>query len=57
VNEYYSSYSPSGQKIAYQGLDGANGDYEVYTINPGGGGKVKVTDNNTGDYYPSWGSS
>src|SRR5215208_6357909 len=23
-------------KIAYEGKDGANGDYEIYTINPGG---------------------
>jgi len=30
---------------------------EIYTINPGGESKVKVTDNNTGGYTPSWGSS
>jgi hypothetical protein len=23
-------------KIAYEGLDAPNGDYEIYTINPGG---------------------
>ena len=44
-------------KIAYSGEDGPNGDYEVYTIKPDGGGKFKVTDNSTGDYTPSWGSS
>jgi hypothetical protein len=27
----------------------------IYTINPGGGGKSKVTDNSTDDYGPSWG--
>ena len=42
-------------KIAYSGYDGQ--DFEIYTINSGGGGKVKVTDNSTDDYYPSWGSS
>ena len=42
-------------KIAYAGFDGQ--DYEIYTINPGGGGKFNVTDNGTGDYNPSWGSS
>jgi hypothetical protein len=42
-------------KIAYSGYDGQ--DYEIYTINPGGGGKFNVTDNGTGDYNPSWGSS
>jgi hypothetical protein len=38
-------------KIAYQGYEGQ--DYEIYTIKSGGGGKVKVTDNATGDYEPS----
>jgi hypothetical protein len=42
-------------KIVYEGYDG--NDYEIYTIKAGGGGKVKVTDNSTGDYTPSWGSS
>ena len=42
-------------KIAYSGYDGQ--DFEIYTINSGGGGKVNVTDNSTDDYYPSWGSS
>jgi Tol biopolymer transport system component len=45
-------------KIAYEGKDGANGDYEIYTINPGGGSKLKLTDNSTDDnggvsYSPS----
>ena len=26
----------------------------IYTINPGGEGKSKVTDNSTDDYGPSW---
>jgi Tol biopolymer transport system component len=33
----------------YAGEDGPNGDYEVYTINPGGGSKFNVTDNSTND--------
>jgi len=41
-------------KIAYVGHDGQ--DYEIYTINPTGGTPVNVTDNNTDDYQPSWGS-
>jgi hypothetical protein len=44
-------------KIAYSGYDGPNGDREIYTIKPGGGGKFNVTDNATSDYSPSWGSS
>jgi hypothetical protein len=44
-------------KIVYSGKDAPNADYEIYTINPGGGSKVKVTDNDTQDDTPSWGSS
>jgi Tol biopolymer transport system component len=42
-------------KIAYQGTDGS--DAEIYTINSGGGGKVQLTDNSTGDYEPSYSPS
>ena len=42
-------------KIAYSAHHGQ--DFEIYTINSGGGGKVNITDNSTDDYYPSWGSS
>jgi hypothetical protein len=44
-------------KIAYSGQEVANGDYKIYTIKPGGGGKFKVTDNATDNYGPSWGSN
>ena len=44
-------------KIVYSGQEGPNGDYEIYTIKPGGGGRFNVTDNSTGDDTPSWGSS
>jgi TolB protein len=40
-------------KIAYQGREGT-GDYEIYTIKSGGGGKVQLTDNATNDYDPSY---
>jgi hypothetical protein len=42
-------------KIAYSSWDGQ--DYEIYTINPGGGGKFKVTHNNTEDSTPSYSPS
>jgi hypothetical protein len=42
-------------KIAYQGYDG--NDAEIYTIKSGGGGKVQLTDNSTGDYEPSYSPS
>jgi len=48
------SYSPSGKKIAYLGDTPANP--AIYTIDVGGGGKVKVTDAGVADSEPSWGS-
>jgi Tol biopolymer transport system component len=39
-------------KIAYVGHDGQ--DLEIYTINPTGGTPVKLTDNTTGDFSPSY---
>jgi len=44
-------------KIAYSGDEGTNGEPEIYTISPGGGGKLKVTDNTTNDYEPSYSPS
>src|SRR5215208_1978170 len=38
--------------IAYVSNDGE--DHEIYAINGGGGGKVQLTDNATGDYYPAY---
>lgn len=38
--------------IAYVKNDGQ--DHEIYAINGGGGGKVQLTDNATGDYEPSY---
>ena len=39
-------------KIAYAGYDGQ--DYEIYTINPNGGGKKQLTDNSTNDLEPAY---
>jgi len=39
-------------KIAYAGSDGT--DTEIFTINPNGGGRVKVTNNDTPDSEPSY---
>ena len=50
-----ATFSGKSGKIAYTGNDGQ--DYEIYTINVGGGGKFNVTDNGTGESDPSWGSS
>jgi Tol biopolymer transport system component len=42
-------------KIAYAGYDGQ--DYEIYTINPNGGGKKQLTDNSLDDREPSYSPS
>jgi Tol biopolymer transport system component len=42
-------------KIAYQGYDGQ--DYEIYTINSGGGDKFRVTNNSSRDYDPCYSPS
>src|SRR3712207_9274426 len=52
MNERDPSYSPSGKKIAYAGWDGH--DWEIYTINAGGGGRVQLTHNTTKDGEPSY---
>jgi hypothetical protein len=41
-------------KIAYWASDGH--DREIYKISPGGGSRFNATNNNTDDYYPSWGN-
>src|SRR5215217_6212267 len=42
-------------KIAYSGHHGQ--DFEIYTINSGGGGSFNVTDNSTDEYYSSYSPS
>src|SRR5215203_6211133 len=44
-------------KIVYAGMDAPNGDYEIYTINSGGGGKKQLTDNTLSDFEPSYSPS
>src|SRR5215207_283151 len=41
--------------LLYVGFDG--NDSEIYTINASGGGKRQLTDNDTGDFYPSYSPS
>src|SRR5215203_1850107 len=42
-------------KIAFAGYDGQ--DYEIYTINPNGGGKKQLTDNSLDDREPAYSPS
>jgi Tol biopolymer transport system component len=51
TDDFNPDYSPDGNRIAYMGSDG-----EIHTINVGGGGKSRLTNN---DAYPqklSWGT-
>jgi hypothetical protein len=52
-----ANYPGKPGKIAYAGQDAPNGDYEIYTINSGGGGKKQLTDNSTNDYEPAYSPS
>jgi Tol biopolymer transport system component len=54
TDDRYPDYSPNGNKIAYTGFDGT--DEEIYAISVGGGTAFKVTNNDTDDGDPSWGS-
>jgi Tol biopolymer transport system component len=40
-------------RIAYASYDGGK-DFEIYTINPNGSGKTKVTNNDTDDIEPAY---
>ena len=46
------SYSPNGQRIAYQAFDGS--DSEIYTIDATGGTFFQVTNNASDDHGPSY---
>jgi len=50
-----ANYPGTPGKIAYSGWDG--NDLEIYTINPNGGSRKNVTNNNTDDIQPSYSPS
>src|SRR5829696_2573340 len=50
-----ANYPGKPGKIAFSGYDGQ--DYEIYTINAGGGGKKQLTDNSSDDRYPAYSAS
>ena len=54
AHDFDPSYSPDGKRIAYSGWDGT--DSEIYKISPTGGTPIPITNNNTDDERPSWGS-
>src|SRR5215211_8829622 len=50
-----ANYPGKPGKIAFAGYDGQ--DYELYTINPNGGGKKQLTHNSSDDRYPAYSAS
>ena len=48
-----SRFPGTNGRIAYSGDDGT--DNEIFTINPNGGGRQRVTDNTIDDFRPDWG--
>jgi hypothetical protein len=50
-----ANYPGKPAKIAFAGYEW--NDSEIYTINASGGGKRQLTDNDTGDFYPSYSPS
>src|SRR5215208_5502671 len=51
-----ANYPGKPGKIAFAN-NVSGGDEEIYTINASGGGELNVTDNDTGDFYPSYSPS
>ena len=49
-----ANYPGKPGKIAYAGKDAPNGDYEIYTIKPDGGGKKQLTHNAAANSYPAY---
>ena len=46
------TFSPDGTRIAFATY--RDGNYEIYTMNPDGTGKTRVTTNTASDLEPSW---
>ena len=58
ADEYYPSYSPDGERIAYALYTNDYRQSDIYTIDASGGGRTRVTntDDNAFVEGPSWGS-
>jgi TolB protein len=52
--EAEATFPGKNGKIAYVAFRYTNGTVEIYTINPGGGGKTQITHNNKADYDPDY---
>lgn len=56
VDDYMSSWSPDGQKIAFTRYPNSifDGDGEIFLMDADGKNPVQLTNNNTYDRYPAW---
>jgi dipeptidyl aminopeptidase/acylaminoacyl peptidase len=52
--EAQATFAGKNGKIAYVAFRYTNGIAEIYTINPGGGGKTQLTHNNKDEFSPSY---
>src|SRR5215213_9223402 len=52
--EAEATFPGKNGKIAYVAFRYTNGTVEIYTINPGGGGKTQIAHNNKADFDPSY---
>lgn len=50
--ERHPAWSPDGSRIAF--ASNADGDFEIYTMNPAGGELARLTDNDVDDTMPVW---
>ncbi|HUO66675.1 MAG TPA: hypothetical protein VMV37_04015 [Gammaproteobacteria bacterium] len=48
----FPAWSPNGDRIAF--TSNRDGDYEIYTVKPGGGGLTRLTRSSGNDAHPAW---
>ena len=48
----FPAWSPHGDRIAF--TSNRDGDYEIYTVRPGGGGLARLTSSPGNDAHPAW---
>jgi Tol biopolymer transport system component len=48
----FPAWSPNGDRIAF--TSNRDGDYEIYTVRPGGGGLMRLTRSPGNDAHPAW---
>jgi Tol biopolymer transport system component len=52
VTNAYPAYSPDGRRIAY--MSTADGDFDIYVVQPSAGVRVKLTDTDAREGTPAW---